>query len=308
MTSTEAPPAKFSGLARQIHGLAQTVDDRLDTLLPPEGQRPAAVHAAMRDALLSPGKRLRPVLTLIVAEMLGGRRFNHEAALDVACAVEMVHACSLILDDMPMMDDARLRRGRPTTHTVFGEDVAALASFALLNLAFAVTAARAQRLTLDRYTSEDLLHRLTDAVGTSGLIGGQALDLESEGETLDLERLEYIHSHKTGALFTAAAELGAMTADARRRDLAAVTRFAKNLGLAFQITDDLLDVIATPEETGKDSGQDEGKQTFVKLLGVDGARALNDELLDFAVASLRGFGRKADPLRALVHVVRDRRR
>ncbi len=211
MTPTEtASHAKFSGLAREIRGLAQTVDQRLGSLLPAADARPTAVHAAMRDAVMSPGKRLRPVLTLIVAEMLGGRRFNQAAALDFACAVEMVHACSLILDDMPMMDDAKLRRGRPTTHTVYGEDVAALASFGLLNLAFAVTAERAQRLSLDRYTSEDLLHRLTEAVGTGGLIGGQALDLESAGEMLDLERLEYIHSHKTGALFTAAAELGAM--------------------------------------------------------------------------------------------------
>jgi len=154
-----------------------------------------------------------------------------------------------------------------------------------------------------RYTTEDMVHHLADAIGSDGLIGGQALDLSSKPEDLDLERLEYIHSHKTGALFLAAGELGAMAADARRRDLETISRYAKNLGLAFQIADDLLDVLATPEETGKDSGQDEGKVTFVKLLGVEGAQHLAAELLAFAVQSLEPLGRRADPLRAIARYV-----
>ena len=255
----------------------------------------------MRYAALSPGKRLRPVLTLVVADIFGEAS---EAVLDVACSIEMVHACSLILDDLPMMDDASLRRGRETTHRVFGEDVAVLASYGLLNLAFAVVAERATRLATGRYTSEDLLHLLTEAIGSRGLVGGQALDLEARHEELDLDRLEYIHSHKTGALFTAAAELGAMAVDARRRDLGAVTRYAKNLGLAFQIADDLLDVLATSEETGKDAKQDEDKLTFVKLLGVEGAVQLLRELIDFAITSLEPLGQRADPLRALAEVVK----
>jgi len=274
-------------------------------------RRPQRVHHGMAYALTGRGKRVRPVLTLAVAEMLGGR--GDDATLDLACAVEMVHACSLVLDDLPAMDDARLRRGRPTLHVEAGEDVALLAAFALLNRAFELVAECGQRLPLGRYTPQDLAHHLATAIGTAGLIGGQALDLESRAAELDrsggldLERLEFIHSHKTGALFIAAAELGAMAADARRRDLELVTRYAKNLGLAFQITDDLLDVVGTPEETGKETGKDEANVTFVKLLGVDGARALAAELLDFAVASLDPLGARAAPLRALAAQVRDRR-
>lgn len=259
----------------------------------------------MSYALTGPGKRVRPVLTLAVAEMLGCRR---EEVVDLACAVEMVHACSLVLDDLPAMDDARLRRGRQTVHLEFGEDVALLAAFGLLNRAFAVVAEAGQRLGLSRYTAADLAHHLAAAVGTEGLIGGQALDLESRGESLELERLEYIHSHKTGALFIAAAELGAMAADAKRRELEVVTRYAKNLGLAFQITDDLLDVVGEAEVVGKDVGKDEAKVTFVKLLGVDGAQALAAELLAFAVDGLGPLGAKAEALRALAVVVRDRKR
>lgn len=303
-----AAPAKHGALAKHLTLLGEQVSARLPALLPAPTVRPERVHEAMHYALTSPGKRLRPVLTLTVAELLGAGERKRPAVLDISCAIEMVHACSLILDDMPMMDDARLRRGRPTTHLVYGDDVAALASFALLNRATALVASRAVALRLHRYTSEDLVHHLTDAVGSDGLIGGQALDLEERGTSSDLDRLEFIHSHKTGALFCCAAELGAMAADARRRELAAVTRFAKNLGLAFQITDDLLDVLATEQETGKDSGQDRDKQTFVTLLGVEGAQALVGELLDFAVASLDELGRRADPLRALARVVRDRKR
>lgn len=289
----------------RLRELVGEVNARLPLLIPPKEERPETVHEAMAYALLAPGKRLRPVLALSVAEMFGE---ISPQVLDLSCAIEMVHACSLILDDMPMMDDAALRRGRETTHRVYGEDVAILASFGLLNRAFGLVAEKGQELTLSRYTTEDLVHLLTEAVGSRGLVGGQALDLEAEGKMIDLDRLEFIHSHKTGALFTAAAELGAMAVDARRRDLGAITRFAKNLGLAFQIADDLLDVLSTSEETGKDSHQDEDKTTFVKLLGVPGAEALCGELLDFALESLSGFGRRADPLRELAEVVRRRGR
>ncbi len=286
----------------------QKVDQRLPELMPAVDERPEKVHEAMLYALTGPGKRLRPVLCMSVAEIFGEVT---RPVVDLACTIEMVHACSLILDDMPMMDDASLRRGRVTTHKVYGEDVAILASYGLLNRAYAVVVERALHMSLDRYTPEDLVHLLTEAVGSRGLVGGQALDLESAGmppEAMDLERLEFIHSHKTGALFTAAAELGAMAVDARRRHLSGITRYAKNLGLAFQIADDLLDVQATPEETGKDGHQDQGKLTFVSLLGVDGAEALLAELLSFAVESVEPLGRRADSLRLLAEVVRRRGR
>jgi geranylgeranyl diphosphate synthase type II len=283
------------------------VDARLPELLPPVEERPRRVHEAMRYALTSPGKRLRPALTLAVAELLSRPgAAAREPVLDLACAVEMVHACSLVFDDLPAQDDAALRRGRPTVHRAFGEDVAQLAGLALLSRAYAVVAAAGQRLALGRYTVEDMIHHLAEAIGTGGLIGGQALDLHTPPEELDLERLEYIHSHKTGALFIAAGELGAMAVDARRRDLEVITRYAKNLGLAFQISDDLLDVLGTPEVTGKDSHQDAGKVTFVGLLGIEGARTLAAELLDFAVLSLAPLGRRAAVLRQLAVFVRDR--
>ncbi|HEX2162689.1 MAG TPA: polyprenyl synthetase family protein [Thermoanaerobaculia bacterium] len=292
-------------LEGRLARLTEEVNRRLPELVPSAGERPVAVHRAMLHALTSPGKRLRPALALAVAEMLGRRA---AAVLDLACAVEMVHACSLIFDDLPSMDDAALRRGRPTVHRVFGEATAQLAGLALLNRAFGVVAEAAHRLPLRRYTAEDLVHHLSAAVGSAGLIGGQALDLASTPEEHDLALLEYIHSHKTGALFIAAGELGAMAADARRRDLETITRFAKNLGLAFQITDDLIDATASAEEAGKDVGQDAGKVTFVSLLGVPGAATLADELLDFAAATVEPLGRRAEPLRELAGFVKRRGR
>ena len=292
-----------SALAGPLAVWAARVNRRLSELLPPATARPEPVHQAMHYALTGAGKRVRPVLTLAVADLFGCRS---EPVLDLACAVEMVHACSLVLDDLPAMDDAALRRGRPTVHRVFGESVALLAALALLNRAYALVAEAATRLALRRYTTEDVVHHLAAAIGSDGLIGGQALDLLAKPEEMNLDILEYIHSHKTGALFMAAGELGAMAAEARRRDLEVIARFAKNLGLAFQISDDLLDVLGTPEETGKDVGKDAGKVTFVKLLGVPGAQALADELLGFAVDSLAPLGRKADPLRDLVKFVQHR--
>jgi geranylgeranyl diphosphate synthase, type II len=294
--------------AARLTALGEAVERRLPTLLPAADRRPERVHAAMLYALTGPGKRVRPVLALAVAEMLAGGRRQPAAVIDLACAVEMVHACSLVLDDLPAMDDARQRRGRATTHLEFGEPVALLAAFALLNRAFELVAESAQRLRLRRYTPEDLSHHLATAIGTGGLIGGQALDLESRADEVDLERLEFIHSHKTGALFIAAAELGAMAVDARRSELELVTRYAKNLGLAFQITDDLLDVVGRPEEIGKDTGQDAGKVTFVSLLGVGGAQSLAAELLAFAVDSLTPLGERAAALRTLAAIVRDRQK
>lgn len=312
-----APPPRApapASLSAGLLDLGRRVERRLPELLPSADERPEAVHQAMRYALTSPGKRLRPILTLVVAEMFGvgpdrsDRTGRSARVLDIACGIEMVHACSLILDDLPSMDDAAMRRGRPTVHREFGEAVALLAALALLNRAYALVAEAAHHLPARRYTSEDMIHHLAAAIGSHGLIGGQALDLSSRPEELDLERLEFIHSHKTGALFMAAGELGAMAADAKRADLELISRYAKNLGLAFQISDDLLDVLSTPEEAGKDVGQDTAKVTFVKRLGVAGAQTLEAELLGFAVASLEPLGKKAEPLREIARFVQYRRR
>ena len=278
------------------------VDEALDRSLRPLGTPPAALHEAMRYTLLLPGKRVRGVVVLASAEMLKGRR---EDALPLACAVEMVHAASLILDDLPSMDDATLRRGKPTLHKVAGEANAILAAFALLNDAFVLV--QSAPALKDRARVEASA-RLGAAIGSEGLVGGQFADLEATGRRLDLDTLEYVHAHKTGALFIAAAELGAITAGARPREIDALRRYAKNLGLAFQITDDLLDYSGDPTTTGKDAGLDRNRTTFVNLCGIDGARRLTDELIATAVSALAPFGRRAAALAGLADMVRDRDR
>ncbi len=280
----------------------ERVDDALDRSVPPLGTPPARLHEAMRYTLLAPGKRLRGIVVLACAEFARGSR---DHALPLACAVEMVHAASLILDDLPSMDDARLRRGKPVLHAAVGEANAILGAFALLNAAFEKVE-RADALR-ERSRRRALLC-LTRAVGADGLCGGQVADLESTGRKLDLETLEYIHSHKTGELFIAAAEMGALSANCRARDLDALRRYAKNLGLAFQVTDDLLDFSGDPELTGKDTGLDRNKTTFVDLCGIDGSRRLVDELIDTATAALRPFGKRGALLCSLAEFVRGRDR
>ena len=245
------------------------------------------------------------MLTIAVGEASGCRA---EKLVDAAAAMEMVHASSLILDDLPAMDDATLRRGQPALHRAFGEDLAILTSVALLNHAYGLVASNHATLSPRRWSAGDVVQRVVDAVGWDGTIAGEAVDLHSEDSRLDFDTLEFIHSRKTGALFVAAAAIGAMLANA---DGAAVRRFeifAKNLGLAFQITDDILDVTSTPEQLGKDVGKDEGKLTFVKLAGVDGARQLAGELVDTSLAAISGMRASADPLRQLAVMVRDRSR
>jgi geranylgeranyl diphosphate synthase type II len=211
----------------------------------------------------------------------------------------------LILDDLPSMDDATLRRGRPALHKVVGEANAILAAVSLLNAAYA---AALEAPGMSDRTRAEAAALLTRAVGSDGLIGGQVQDLAGTGQRLDLEALEWTHSHKTGALFLAAAELGALASGARTAPREAVLRYAKNLGLAFQITDDLLDYSGNPATTGKDAGQDRERTTFVNLCGIEGARRLVDELVDAALAALARFGKRAATLHALAELVRSRDR
>jgi geranylgeranyl diphosphate synthase type II len=217
----------------------------------------------------------------------------------------MVHTSSLILDDLPSMDNATLRRGRPTLHAVAGEANAILAAVGLLNGAFALIQ---EAPALSDRARGRASARLADAVGAAGLIGGQVADLEATGRKIDLDALEYIHSHKTGALFIAAAELGAIAAAGRARDVEALGRYAKNVGLAFQITDDLLDYSGNPGTTGKDAGLDRNRTTFVNLCGIDGARRLVDELIDASLDALAPLSRRAEILAGLAAMVRDRDR
>ena len=263
------------------------------------GQADSAVERAMAYTALAPSKQVRAALVLLCAELCRG---NTTRAVPAAAAIELVHAASLILDDLPSMDDAPLRRGRRANHQEFGEPVAILAAFGLLNLAYG-SIAHAYEPPL----ASNMSARIADAVGPSGLIGGQALDLEATNRPIDFETLERIHRGKTGALFVAAAACGALTAGAGPEPIAALSAYAKNLGLAFQIVDDLLDVSGDPRETGKAVRADARKTTFVSFSGVDGARQLAAELCDTADRALMPFGAKADRLRELSRFVAARR-
>ena len=270
----------------------------IDAILPPPAEEPRAIHETMRYTALAESKRVRAVLAMLSAELCG----RAASALPVAAAVELVHAASLILDDLPSMDDAPLRRGRETNHLVFGEAIAILAAFELLNLAYDTVAAS--------YPGEQgraLARLLADAIGSDGLIGGQAEDLLATDQQISFDTLERIHRRKTGALFGAAAKGGAITSGASSDQITAVAAYAKNLGLAFQIIDDLLDVEGDPAITGKAHRLDARKTTFVSFSGPDGARQLAAELCATADAALEPFGRRGDRLRELSAFVAERR-
>ena len=279
----------------------RTLVDRFLTEFRPPA--PAPLQAPLRRALASAGKRVRGVLVMAVGEAAGGKA---ERLVRAAAAMEMIHASSLILDDLPSMDDALLRRGAPTLHREFGEDLAILSAVALLNHAYGLVAENHAECAPRRWPMLQVIQRVVDAVGWDGTIAGEAVDLHSEGSKLDFDTLEFIHSRKTGALFVAAAAVGGMLANIHPAPLQRIEVFAKNLGLAFQITDDVLDVTSNPETLGKDVGKDEQRLTFVKLAGVEGARKLSEELVETSLTAIEPLGKDAQPLRALAVMVRDR--
>jgi len=264
---------------------------------------PSVLRSPLLDAFASPGKRIRGTLTLAVGESLGAAQSD---LVDAACAFEMIHTCSLLLDDLPAMDDAEFRRGQPAHHRAHGQDLTILTAVAMLNHSYAAVVDSWKLAKPRRWALPAILAEVIEAVGWNGSIGGEAVDLHSEDRELDFHTLEYIHSRKTGALFVASATVGAMLADCRESALTSVRAYAKNLGLAFQISDDILDITATKEQLGKDVGKDGEKLTFVKLAGLDGARELNRELIETAIAALEPLGKKANTLRALALMLRDR--
>ncbi len=280
------------------------VEDRLGDLAA-GANAPNVLREPLARAILSKGKRVRALLTIAVGEALG---LKPERLVDAAAAFELIHACSLILDDLPAMDDAVLRRGEPALHRAFGEDLAILAAVALLNRAYGLVADNHALTAPRRWPLPVVIEHIVAAVGWDGTIGGEAVDLHSEGRALDFQTLEYIHSRKTGALFVAAASVGAMLANATEGLRASVESYAKNLGLAFQITDDVLDATSDAATLGKDTGKDEDKLTFVRLAGLEGARQLNRELADASLASIGSLGSAGERLRELVEMVRDRTR
>ena len=271
------------------------VNTELDRLIPDDG---TMVSRSMAYTVRAPSKRVRPVLTLLAAELCGGTATR---AITAAAVMELVHASSLILDDLPSMDDAALRRGQKANHLEFGEAIAILAAFGLLNLAYG-TLAR----TYEPAISVRVMTILSDAVGGDGLIGGQATDLMATDQQISFETLERIHRGKTGALFSAAATTGAVVSGAASDIIRSLSAYAKNLGLAFQIIDDLLDVEGDPTQTGKAVREDLKKTTFVSFSGVHGARQLAMELCQTADRALEPFGKRADRLRELSQFVAGR--
>lgn len=283
---------------------AEAVTHRLDALLPAADGPRGQVIEAMRYSALSGGKRLRPFLVMESANLFG---VDPDGALHCAAAVEMIHCYSLIHDDLPAMDDSDLRRGRPTVHKIFDEATAILAGDGLLTEAFAVVAD--PRCHPDPVVRIALTAGLARAAGAAGMVGGQMIDIAPDHSCQDLAGITNLQSLKTGALITFSCESGAILgcADAAARQ--ALIAYAQDLGLAFQIVDDLLDSQSTPEELGKPTGQDEaaGKATFIGLLGPEGARRMAEELVESACARLEFFAEKADLLKETARFVLERR-
>ena len=295
MNSSEAARiGTGSWLDGQLTTRRELVESALERWLPPESERPGQLHKAMRYAVLSGGKRLRPILTLAAAEACGG---DAEQAMPAAAAVEFVHCYSLVHDDLPAMDDDDLRRGRPTCHKVFGDALAILAGDALLTLAFEVLT----REVADKVLAAALVLELAGKAGHGGMVGGQVVDILSEGIKPTAELLDYIHRNKTGSLISAAVRLGALSAHALKAEFDALSAYGERVGLAFQIADDILDVTSTPEGLGKATQKDleRGKLTYPGLVGLEEAGEAADRLVGEAVKELALFGERGRLLSAL---------
>ncbi len=296
--------ANVAPLEAAMRACAQAVTDRLAELMPVVAPPQGAVLKAMRYGALNGGKRLRPFL---VIESAGLFDVPADQALNCAAALEMIHCYSLIHDDLPAMDDSDLRRGRPTVHREFDEATAILAGDGLLTEAFGVLAS--ERSHPDPAVRCALVGGLAQAAGVHGMVGGQMIDISPEREDLDLDGIIRLQRLKTGALIVFACEAGAILGQAGNADRTALSSYGEDLGLAFQIVDDLLDAESTPETLGKPTGQDavKGKATFVGLLGVEGARRRARELVDGACARLERFGAEADLLREAAAFVLERK-
>lgn len=291
-------------LATALADVAQAVEAEIDRLLPLPATLEARVHAAMRYALFAGGKRLRPFLVMTSADLLG---VPVENAIRAAAAVEMVHTYSLIHDDLPAMDDDDLRRGKPTCHREFDEATAILAGDALQPLAFRVLAE--PETDPDAEIRMELVRTLADAIGADGMVGGQMIDLQAETETYDLAQITRLQDLKTGALISWSVEAGAILGRATRAERIALASYGLEIGLAFQIADDLLDIEGDVAQMGKAVAKDAdaGKATFIGLLGVEGARNRAVELVDSAVARLDLFGQNAFLLKDIARFMIERR-
>lgn len=282
---------------------AGLIEEALDRLLPPVAETPERLHESIRYSVLAPGKRLRPILVLAGADAVGRDPLR---VMPAACAMECIHAFSLIHDDMPCMDDDDYRRGRLTNHKVFGEAIALLAGDALLALAFERIAGNSASVRPEAVV--EVLRLVARASGTRGMVGGQVVDMESEGRDIAPETLRYIHAHKTGALLTASILVGALLSGADDRQAAALRAYGEAVGVAFQIADDILDVVGDEAKLGKPVGSDEkqDKATYPKLFGIDESRRRARAEAEQAICALDSFGDAAEPLRSMARYMVER--
>jgi geranylgeranyl diphosphate synthase type II len=282
------------------------VDRFLDAVVPAEGTPPANLHKAMRYSLFAGGKRVRPILAIAACEAV---ERSAAPVLPFASALELIHTYSLIHDDLPAMDNDDYRRGKLTNHKVFGEAMAILAGDALLTMAFDLISRPELVNGLDPTAQIRAIRELAVGSGDVGMVGGQVADLEAEGKDIDLATLESVHRWKTGMLIRASVRIGATVGGATPAQLDALTRYAEDIGLAFQIADDVLNVVGTREELGKDARTDasRGKKTYPSFFGVEGARKLAEERVASAIQQLKDFDAKADPLRELARYITARK-
>jgi len=269
-----------------------------------ETEFPYSLHKAVRHSLFSGGKRIRPILSIAAFEAVGGKG---DGILPFACALEMIHTYSLIHDDLPAIDNDDYRRGKPTCHKVFGEAIGILAGDALLTEAFKLLTNRQLHggISRDECLILDIIHEVAQAAGIFGMIGGQVVDIESEGKEIDFPTLQYIHTHKTGALILVSVRVGVKLGSVNEEILNAFTRYGESIGLAFQIADDILNVEGKAVLLGKKTGSDlfKRKATYPSILGLEESRRRAKELVESAIEALHPFGPEADPLREIAHFI-----
>ena len=289
---------------RYLQEKKERVDSALEIYLPKKEEFTLNLHKAIQHSLFAGGKRIRPILSIASFEAVGG---EGERILPFACALEMIHTYSLIHDDLPAIDNDDYRRGKPTCHKIFGEAIAILAGDGLLTEAFKLMTNQPAKdhPSSNRGLILDLINEVAQAAGVLGMVGGQVVDIESEGKAVDLPTVQYIHTHKTGAMILASVRVGAKLGGAKEEILKALTRYGESLGLAFQVADDILNVEGKAALMGKKTGSDlsKGKATYPSVLGVEKSKRRAKELVHLAVDALKPLGPEADPLREIARFV-----
>ncbi len=284
----------------------QRVDHYLEHSLPASLRDPEQLYESMRYSLLAGGKRIRPILTIATAQALG---YDDDAMLPFAASLEFIHTYSLVHDDLPAMDDDDYRRGRLTNHKVYGDGMAILAGDALQTMAFELCSQDVGSHGPTASQQLQIVRELAFGSGHQGMVGGQVMDIQAENQEVELSHLQKIHAHKTGQLIRAAVRIGGIIGGASSMQLDDLTGYAEDIGLAFQIADDVLNMVGTREELGKDAGTDEkrGKQTYPSFFGVEGSKKLGENCIERAIARLESFDHQADPLRKIASYIIERR-